>query len=682
MSFKYFFIPFVLLIFAMKPVSGQDAIADFTFSDDSDMPSSLLKNSVEGAADAISISDLARSDGQGVFTLTDPTDPEAHVNINLVIPSDLLESQKSIYLEWDYKNIEGENQSAWLINSGENLNFGIFHHSEAGFKIRYYTLEERAGASATPFLTDFIPLPLAQEERAVIAFYYSQEEGMAYLYKNGEVIWKTTDSAHEDGTPFEPTPGFPFYWNVEDEILTIGANMNGGWREEPTLFRFRAFPEPCTNNSPPVIVAEETINEICNGEVALLAATADEAEGYQWYTGPTFEEGTPIEGATERVYETEPLSSEQNFWVTALRGPCESEPVMVPVSILELPAPPQAEDVENCGPGELRLQANTTIEDARFQWYKSSGESSMDPVPDATSANFTTEYLSESATYYVTVINEQECESEPTKVEAAIIEIPDIPEVETNPEVLCGPGQVEVVLNAPLGKNYTYNWYRSMDESSLVEARTSNSITIEAKRDTSFYVRAVNEGCIGPPNRVNISVAPIPSIEAVATITSLIKGETSMLSANFNPDSVNAASLRWEPAEDLSQPTAQSTQATPQKTTTYTVYAESVNGCQLSDTVTIYVAEKFPVTNAFSPNGDGYQDTWEIHNLDQDKYSNCKIMVYNGWGNQVFYSEGYGKNKEWDGTSNGQPLPAGTYYYTIILNESQEPLRGALFIMR
>lgn len=201
-------------------------------------------------------------------------------------------------------------------------------------------------------------------------------------------------------------------------------------------------------------------------------------------------------------------------------------------------------------------------------------------------------------------------------------------------------------------------------------------------RDSVFYLRAANGSCLGPPDRVEIKVLPEPSVVAEVAPgegRTILKGESTSLLVTFDADSINSSSLRWEPAESLEQPSGKRTGASPQFTTTYTLHAESVNGCPVSDTVTVFVVDEFPVTNAFSPNGDGYQDTWEIHNLNQDKYSNCKVMVYNRWGNRVFFSEGY--KQPWDGRMNGELLPPGTYYYTISLNESHKPVRGSLLIL-
>jgi len=67
------------------------------------------------------------------------------------------------------------------------------------------------------------------------------------------------------------------------------------------------------------------------------------------------------------------------------------------------------------------------------------------------------------------------------------------------------------------------------------------------------------------------------------------------------------------------------------------------------------------VPNAFSPNGDGINDTWVINYL--NSYPSVTVQVFNRYGQVVFFSNGYGTN--WDGNSNGKPLPVGTYYYII-----------------
>ena len=74
------------------------------------------------------------------------------------------------------------------------------------------------------------------------------------------------------------------------------------------------------------------------------------------------------------------------------------------------------------------------------------------------------------------------------------------------------------------------------------------------------------------------------------------------------------------------------------------------------------------IPNAFSPNGDGVNDTWAINGL--IKYTGVTINVFNRWGNRVFQSTG--GYTPWDGTVNGIPVSSGTYYAIVELKGSPD----------
>lgn len=67
------------------------------------------------------------------------------------------------------------------------------------------------------------------------------------------------------------------------------------------------------------------------------------------------------------------------------------------------------------------------------------------------------------------------------------------------------------------------------------------------------------------------------------------------------------------------------------------------------------------IPNAFSPNGDGVNDSWVIDGL--RGYPDCTVGIFNRWGQQVFNSKGYAT--AWDGKYKGSVMPVGTYYYVI-----------------
>ena len=106
---------------------------------------------------------------------------------------------------------------------------------------------------------------------------------------------------------------------------------------------------------------------------------------------------------------------------------------------------------------------------------------------------------------------------------------------------------------------------------------------------------------------------------------------------------------------------------------------EDAQGCQGYDSVRVVVG--VIVYDGISPNGDGYNDFWEIEDI--DRYPDAEIEVYNRWGAILFSAKGntYNNNK-WDGTQNGELLPVGTYYYIINLNNDSELQSGAITIIR
>ncbi|MFI5161292.1 MAG: gliding motility-associated C-terminal domain-containing protein [Sphingobacteriales bacterium] len=96
-------------------------------------------------------------------------------------------------------------------------------------------------------------------------------------------------------------------------------------------------------------------------------------------------------------------------------------------------------------------------------------------------------------------------------------------------------------------------------------------------------------------------------------------------------------------------------------------------------TLTISAApQSIVVPNAFSPNGDGINDLWNIKSLTD--FPQCVVSVYSRNGSLVFQSRGY--VKPWDGTYNGSPVPTGTYYYIIDPKSGLQQLSGYVAVLR
>mgnify|MGYP001200384937 CR=1 FL=1 len=87
------------------------------------------------------------------------------------------------------------------------------------------------------------------------------------------------------------------------------------------------------------------------------------------------------------------------------------------------------------------------------------------------------------------------------------------------------------------------------------------------------------------------------------------------------------------------------------------------------------------VPNAFSPNSDGHNDFF-TGKVGTDVAS-LEIVIYDRWGNQVFYSDE--KSFSWDGKFNGNLLNTGVYAYAIKVtyyDSTEQQLSGNITLIR
>jgi gliding motility-associated-like protein len=88
----------------------------------------------------------------------------------------------------------------------------------------------------------------------------------------------------------------------------------------------------------------------------------------------------------------------------------------------------------------------------------------------------------------------------------------------------------------------------------------------------------------------------------------------------------------------------------------------------------------FNISTIFTPNGDGKNDYFTLGNL-HSLHPDAEVTIVNRWGNVVFESIGYAN--PWDGTFKGEPLPLGTYFYSIVSpKDAFEKLTGSISIIR
>ena len=92
----------------------------------------------------------------------------------------------------------------------------------------------------------------------------------------------------------------------------------------------------------------------------------------------------------------------------------------------------------------------------------------------------------------------------------------------------------------------------------------------------------------------------------------------------------------------------------------HTVYVRDLNGCGIG-TATVLVVD-YP--RFFTPNGDGYNDTWHIIGADlHPGLVASDIYIFDRYGKLLKKLDPQGEG--WDGTYNGRPMPSTDYWFTI-----------------
>jgi gliding motility-associated-like protein len=393
---------------------------------------------------------------------------------------------------------------------------------------------------------------------------------------------------------------------------------------------------------------------------------------YQWESSPDNLTWTTVAGATSATYAPSPLVATIYYRRRINSGSCaeqisnavklELQPQLITGVTLATPATQCAGTslvftpvATNAGPAPtFRWYVNNTLV-ASSPTYTSSTLSNGDVVrvEVVPTAGFCATSLAvASVTINLTPI------SQPT---VAILPRTSLPACSSTAVVFAVDS-----IGSP-GTSLTYQW--QVDGVS-VSGATNPTFTSSTLRDGQVVTLVVTtpSACgtlTATSNPVKVSIIQNVDVEAGPDKT-IVEGESVELEGTAN----GSYPVIWTPTQTLAFPAGNPLRplASPTVTTTYTLSAK-VGDCTDESKVTVTVLPRVRIPNAFSPNGDGLDDTWEIDRIAE--YPNSRVIIFNRWGNKLFETTGYRRGNEWDGTIKGQPAPLGTYYYVITLGNGK-----------
>jgi len=254
---------------------------------------------------------------------------------------------------------------------------------------------------------------------------------------------------------------------------------------------------------------------------------------------------------------------------------------------------------------------------------------------------------------------------------------------------LCLGDANDFTFDGDVGSGYAlpyYQWQKSLDTGKVwLDIPGANSATypseVLSKAGIYLYRLSVTElssasvlSCRIVSNDLQVHMHDLPIVNA-GKDRILFKGDTLHLSGIVTGES---PTYFWDPPTGLNDAKLLSAVASPEVETIYTLFAESVFGCKSDDQVNIKVVADIFVPTAFSPNGDGRNDSWQIPFL--DPALGATVSVYNRNGQKVYETSHAWVN--WDGKVGGELQPSGVFVYIIQFPKGRPMKKGTFLLIR
>ncbi len=282
---------------------------------------------------------------------------------------------------------------------------------------------------------------------------------------------------------------------------------------------------------------------------------------------------------------------------------------------------PTTENLSFCEGTDVDLDAG--IANAAYLW--------------STGATTQTITVNSAGTYSVTVTNE--CGDEVAITNFVLEALEDGKQVEPTQTITLCPGDDIVLQGSPNADAYTWS-----------SGETTQSITVLSPGD---YTVTATFGCaeIVRPFVVNARNIPAVSLQIAGGQTPCA-GEAVTLNA-VSPD---ATAFLWSTGATTASIQAQAGE-------TYSVTASNACGERsASQQIPIANCCNIYVPNAFSPNGDGFNDVFFPFFSGCD-ITNYRFTVFSRWGEKVFDSETPGEG--WNGDFKGKIMPSGVFVWQL-----------------
>lgn len=464
---------------------------------------------------------------------------------------------------------------------------------------------------------------------------------------------------------------------------------------------------PATINQPPVVNAGGNKSIFLPTNSVILNGSASDADGsivsiaWTQVSGPNT--STLANASTVNLSTSDLIEGVYRFRITATdnNGATAASEAQVTVNAATANQPP----VANAGVDKtIQLPTNSTTLNgngsdadgtiASFLWTKVSG-----PSVSLTNANTANLLLSDMVeglySFQLTVTDDDGATAND------IANVTVLPASVNNPPVV-NAGADKTIILPTNSTNLTGTatddgtisstlWTKLSGPSVILTGENTLSVALSNLVEGTYVFRltAIDNGGLTAFDDVTVTVAPVPAVNPPPTVDA---GDPVSIALPIDSVRVTAVADSEGLIETYSWIQLSGAPVLIDPDTTNVLFVENLTEGEYTFRITVtdgegqtasddllVIVEKPDVQpmNVFSPNNDSFYDTWRIENA--SLLAGCTIEVTDRQGKKVFESTGY--ETEWDGVTNGQPLPMGAYFYTIRCSQ-QKPLTGSVTIIR
>ncbi len=262
--------------------------------------------------------------------------------------------------------------------------------------------------------------------------------------------------------------------------------------------------------------------------------------------------------------------------------------------------------------------------------------------------NLFTNTIAYSQTIYVRVENDNACYGI-NEIQLTVLELPNI---ETNEEILYCLNFFPELITLTGGiigdspSNYFYNWSTGETTSEIQVNQPGTYIVTVTNTDGCSKVRTIT---VLPSNIATIESVDIVDATSNNTLTINVSGEGDY---EYALDDINGPYQDSNIFENVAPGI-------------HTVYVRDKNDCGVVEQIVSVIG--FP--KFFTPNGDSYNDTWQVYGVNNDFQSNSVIYIFDRYGKLLVKLDPQGIG--WDGSFNGYAMPSSDYWFHVTLQDGR-----------